>query len=84
MASQLPTQPLSDHDNSALGKRLLKEGWSLHVRLRQCPPEASGEGVLDSWRKIVAPDQPTNFVKRLEWDGLSVRRRLGRRVRATT
>lgn len=71
MASQLPTQPLSDHDNSALDERLLQEGWTLHARLRQCPPAASGEAVLNSWRKVVAPDQPTNFGKRLHWDGLT-------------
>ena len=71
MASQLPIQPLSYHDNSALDERLLQEGWTLHSRLRQCPPAASGKGVLDSWRKVVAPDQPTNFGKRLRWDGLT-------------
>jgi type 2 lantibiotic biosynthesis protein LanM len=71
MASQLPTPPLSDHDNSALDERLLQEGWTLHSRLRQAPQQIGGEQVLESWRTVVAPDQPANFVKRLEWDGLS-------------
>lgn len=70
MTSQLPIQPLCDYDESALKERLLLEGWSLHDRLRQCPQEVGGEQSLESWRTVVAPDQPNNFVKRLEWDGL--------------
>ncbi len=71
MASRLASQPLSDHDNSALDERILLESWTLHSRLRQAPQQIGGEQVLESWRTVVAPDQPTNFVKRLEWDLLS-------------
>ena len=71
MASSQFNNPLYEHHNPALGDRLLREGWSLHARLRQSPPSVTGEKVLESWRMVVAPDQPANFGKRLEWDGLT-------------
>jgi type 2 lantibiotic biosynthesis protein LanM len=61
----------TDDREQILKERLLREGWSLHARLRQTPKEASGNTSLDHWRKVVAPDQHANFRKRLQWDGLS-------------
>jgi hypothetical protein len=68
MASSQLNNTLYEHHNPALGDRLLQEGWSLHERLRQSPPDVTGEKVLESWRMVVAPDQPANFGKRLQWD----------------
>ena len=58
--------------------RVRREGWSLHQRLQT----AQGGGAssqsaepainLNRWRELVAPDNPANFDKRLEWDGLTL------------
>lgn len=60
-----------------LDQLLLLEGWSLHQRLNS----AMGQGIvkpnsrvfqeLDIWRGQIAPDNPANFDKRLDWDSLS-------------
>ncbi len=59
---------------NGLDLRLRREGWSLHHRL-DTAPDADGElqhrAVLESWRQLVAPDNHSNFDKRLRWDGLS-------------
>jgi hypothetical protein len=71
----MPTQP------DALAIRLLHEGWSLHERLRLAAapdiPQTGDisldyQGQLDAWRKAVAPDNASNFDKRLRWDGLTL------------
>ena len=59
--------------DTALDKQLRREGWSLHQRL-ELAVAATDHGQpnvpLESWRQVVAPDQPANFDKRLAWDGL--------------
>lgn len=65
----------------AVSARLLREGWTLHERLRLAASRrASGdpsesclsEGQLETWQRVVAPDNPSNFEKRLRWDGLTL------------
>jgi type 2 lantibiotic biosynthesis protein LanM len=59
--------------DDTLDIRLQREGWSLHQRLKAAPadgPLSVLPGTLDTWRQVVAPDQPGNFDKRLAWDGL--------------
>jgi len=63
---------------SSVSLKILGEGWSLHQRLAitalrgaQAPPLAANADPLASWRKVVAPDQFDDFVKRLDWDGLT-------------
>lgn len=63
---------------SSLENLLRQEGWSLHQRLSwaiaQRMPLGSTEQrneALQSWRQVVAPDNPANFDKRLAWDGLT-------------
>jgi type 2 lantibiotic biosynthesis protein LanM len=69
---------LSSPAKPSLDKRLRLEGWSLHQRLRWAVangvPTVSGahrDDALESWRKVVAPDTPANFDKRLTWDRLT-------------
>jgi type 2 lantibiotic biosynthesis protein LanM len=65
----------------SLETRLLREGWSLHDRLRASATlniRRSGDkcldlkGKLDAWCSAVAPDDASNFDKRLRWDGLTL------------
>ena len=63
---------------SSLENLLRQEGWSLHQRLSwaiaQPMPLGSTEQrneALQSWRQVVAPDNPASFDKRLAWDGLT-------------
>ena len=57
-----------------LHTQLRREGWSLHRRIEaaidagEAPKKPTA---LESWRQVVAPDNPANFAKRLEWDGLN-------------
>ncbi len=47
------------------------EGWSFHERL--CDPLDGTIGpILNAWRNQVAPDNPSNFEKRLLWDKLTL------------
>jgi type 2 lantibiotic biosynthesis protein LanM len=66
--------------HTPLDQLLLREGWSLHERLRLArlrrgayskPRSGSVEVDLEAWRRVVAPDSPGNFDKRLQWDGLT-------------
>jgi type 2 lantibiotic biosynthesis protein LanM len=60
-----------------LEEQLRREGWSLHQRLQMAPsdegpsPSTSTSAALQRWRELVAPDNPLNFEKRLQWDGLT-------------
>lgn len=66
-----------------LDQHVIREGLSLHDRLRAASARCSGGELpvgcdsphaaahLEAWRRIVAPDQPINFLKRLTWDGLT-------------
>lgn len=61
-----------------LEQQLLQEGWSLHQRLcctaqKGLLPEseALANHWLKSWLQVAAPDDPANFEKRLDWDGLT-------------
>ena len=75
---------LSSPAKPSLDQRLRLEGWSLHQRLSSVvahglPPgvdahrdEAHQDDALQSWRKVVAPDNAQNFEKRLAWDGLTL------------
>ena len=62
---------------ATLEEQLLRQGWSLHQRLeasaelQASSDQQHDQGLLDVWRKVVAPDSPRNFDKRLEWDGFS-------------
>jgi type 2 lantibiotic biosynthesis protein LanM len=65
---------------TALDQLLRREGWSLHERLRVAPLRCHASAVarsgsveidLEAWRRVVAPDSPGNFDKRLQWDGLT-------------
>ena len=65
-----------------LASLLLREGWNLHERLRVAGVmdisrsgdiASRSEAQLDAWRKVVAPDNSSNFDKRLLWDGLTLR-----------
>jgi len=51
--------------------KLRLEGWSLHERLRNIFGYSSATNNLEDWRRVVSPDSPNNFDKRLEWDGLT-------------
>ena len=69
---------LSSPARPSLEQRLRLEGWSLHQRLswiaaHGLPAGASSlqDDALQSWRQVVAPDNPANFDKRLTWDGLT-------------
>ena len=69
---------LSSPARPSLEQRLRLEGWSLHQRLSWIAAHRlpAGEGsvrdeALQTWRQIVAPDNPANFDKRLAWDGLT-------------
>ncbi len=65
----------------SLTTRLLREGWSLHDRLRIAATldiSRSGDmglksdSQLEAWRKAVAPHDASNFEKRLRWDNLTL------------
>ena len=62
----------------SVGERVRREGWSLHQRLQTvqgggaCSQSAEPACILKRWRELVAPDNPGNFEKRLEWDGLTL------------
>jgi len=73
--------PLMSTQLKPLAGRLLREGWSLHERLRVAAVmdihrsgdiDARPEAQLDTWRRVVAPDNASNFDKRLRWDGLTI------------
>ena len=57
---------------------LLLHGWTLHERLQDaaqangCGEPEALDAALQAWRRVVAPDRPAHFEKRLAWDGLSV------------
>jgi type 2 lantibiotic biosynthesis protein LanM len=63
---------------NSVGERVRREGWSLHQRLQTVQGGGAGSqsaepaSILKSWRELVAPDNPGNFEKRLEWDGLTL------------
>ena len=63
---------------NSVGERVRREGWSLHQRLQTvqgggaCSQSAEPASILKRWRELVAPDNPGNFEKRLEWDGLTL------------
>jgi len=53
---------------------LRREGWSLHQRLDSAAGQSGAletSALLESWRQVVAPDNPANFDKRLAWDDLN-------------
>ena len=52
---------------------LLREGWSFHQRLQAviATDTTSSRQHLESWRELVAPDNPANFKKRLSWGNLT-------------
>jgi len=52
-------------------EKLRLEGWTLHERLRNIVGYSTATNNLENWRRVVSPDSPTNFEKRLEWDGLT-------------
>jgi type 2 lantibiotic biosynthesis protein LanM len=62
----------------SVGERVRREGWSLHQRLQTvqgggaCSQSAEPACILKRWRELVAPDNPGNFEKRLEWDCLTL------------
>jgi hypothetical protein len=62
----------------SVGERVRREGWSLHQRLQTAQGGGAGSqsaepaSILKRWRELVAPDNPGNFEKRLEWDGLTL------------
>jgi len=62
----------------SVGERIRREGWSLHQRLQKVQGRGAGSqsaetvSILKFWRELVAPDNPGNFEKRLEWDGLTL------------
>jgi type 2 lantibiotic biosynthesis protein LanM len=61
--------------SNKLKDQLLREGWSLLQRLDAAPPDFLASTILlESWCQVVAPDRPSNFDKRLRWDGLSADR----------
>jgi type 2 lantibiotic biosynthesis protein LanM len=69
---------LSSAAKQSLEQRLRLEGWSLHQRLswvvaHGLPPVGGSKqnDALQTWRQVVAPDNPANFNKRLAWDGLT-------------
>lgn len=69
----------SDSAEISLEQTVRLEGWSLHQRLswiadqEQLPGYASLRNEsLQTWRQVVAPDNPDNFDKRLAWDGLTL------------
>jgi type 2 lantibiotic biosynthesis protein LanM len=74
---QIQSDKPSESGSAALDERLRREGWSLHQRLAwivtQAPPLHSSKDadVLADWRRVVAPDNSTNFFKRLAWDELT-------------
>jgi type 2 lantibiotic biosynthesis protein LanM len=65
---------VSEQQDTTLEKQLRREGWSLHQRLEAAmavPGDLQSNLALESWRQVVAPDQPDNFDKRLAWNGLN-------------
>jgi type 2 lantibiotic biosynthesis protein LanM len=60
-----------------LEAQLKREGWTLHQRLGAAAKQCTEAGdpqpaeVLTAWRQLVGPDNPSNFDKRLDWDGLT-------------
>jgi type 2 lantibiotic biosynthesis protein LanM len=62
----------------SVGDRVRREGWSLHQRLQTAQGGGAGSQSAESatnlkrWRELVAPDNPANFDKRLEWGGLTL------------
>jgi type 2 lantibiotic biosynthesis protein LanM len=62
----------------SVGDRVRREGWSLYQRLQTAQGGGAGSQSAESatnlkrWRELVAPDNPANFEKRLEWDGLTL------------
>ena len=62
-------------------KSLLKEGWSLHERLRYASAKPINWGInnssssakdnLEQWQAVVAPDAAENFNSRIAWDNLT-------------
>jgi type 2 lantibiotic biosynthesis protein LanM len=60
-------------ESALLDQRLLREGWSLHRRLRAAASQHDPRNpyLLEIWRQVVAPDNTSNFDKRLEWDSLA-------------
>lgn len=61
--------------SNKLEDQLRREGWSLLQRLDAAPPDyLASNSSLESWRQVVAPDNPSNFGKRLRWDGLNADR----------
>ncbi len=83
MASLQPVAPLTSHLSEELALQLIREGSSLLDRLRAASARLQGAELpagcdsvrtsahLEAWRRIVAPDRPINFQKRLIWDGLT-------------
>lgn len=67
---------LSCLPSATLDQILLREGWSLHARLRHAAsqpvmdPLSGDSHLLEAWQTMVAPDRPANFHKRLRWDQL--------------
>ena len=63
---------------ATVDEHTLREGWTLHQRLADSAgyvveeTTARGSELLNAWRKIVAPDNPINFDKRLSWDGFTL------------
>jgi hypothetical protein len=52
--------------------QLRRGGLSLHQRLEVALAATDDMQLnvsLESWCQVVAPDQPGNFDKRLDWDG---------------
>lgn len=68
----------AEDKNLALKRLILKEGWTLHERLRHaksnsCTRDPSEyQSKMKHWSNAIAPDQPDNFNKRLDWDGLTL------------
>ena len=70
---------LPAEDRALILKRsILKEGWTLHERLRHakvhsCMRDLNRNHIqMKLWSNAIAPDQPNNFNKRLNWDGLTL------------
>ena len=57
-----------------------REGWSLHQRVEVAAQRDVASHLIDTtrhlerWHEVVAPDNPLNFDKRLDWDDLSIAR----------
>ena len=69
------TTTLPSHFEAGLRERLCREGWFLRERLDAAPRGATPESLdvqdalLAAWQEVVAPEQPANLDKRLEWSG---------------